>query len=80
MKLPVQAAVCWDRAVGAPIVESGAHALAVGMNLPPVSKSEEPSLPPQTMTSMPVQTAVCQNRGDGAPDEGSAVQEAAAAS
>jgi hypothetical protein len=55
--LPVQTAVCRNRASGALVIVVGVQVFVVGSYLPPVFKPL-PSNPPQTIIRSPVQTAV----------------------
>ena len=58
ISLPVHAAVCAHRAVGASFVVVAVQLSVLGLYLPPVPKRKNGSNPPQTIISLPVQTAV----------------------
>src|SRR6476646_7178908 len=67
ISLPVQTALCPNRAVGALVVLVAVQLSVLGLYLPPVFKGpiKGPS-PPQTIISLPVQTALCPSRAEGA--------------
>ena len=71
MRLPVHTAVCWERAPGALVWETGVHVSLEGLYRAPVSTgTPEPWAPPQTIISEPVQTALSlMSVFDGAPAE-----------
>jgi hypothetical protein len=62
ISLPLDTAVCLDRAVGASAVLVAVQLSVPGSYLPPVFKTLLPSYPPQTTISFPVGTAVCPPR------------------
>src|SRR5262249_14897613 len=67
ISLPVHAAMCWYRLVGAFAVLVAVQLSMLGLYLPPVfSTQSKPQLPPQTIISLPVHTAVCWYRLVGA--------------
>src|SRR6266481_869650 len=49
ISLPVHTAVCPSRARGAPVVPTTAQVFVAGSYRPPVFKSSNPSVPPQTI-------------------------------
>ena len=57
ISLPVHAAVCAHRAVGASLVVVAVQLSVLGLYLPPVPKRKNGSNPPQTIISLLVQTA-----------------------
>merc|ERR1712000_678598 len=64
--LPVQMAVCPNRASGARFGVTGCHSSVDGLYLPPVLSACSVLVPPQTIIWLPVQMAVCPNRAPGA--------------
>jgi hypothetical protein len=58
ISLPVHAAVCAHRAVGASLVVVAVQLSVLGLYRPPVSKRKNGSNPPQMIISLAVQTAV----------------------
>jgi hypothetical protein len=60
ISLPVQSAVCTNRAMGVFTVLIGIQLSLVGLYRPPVLNMQLPPqpLPPQTIISLPVHTAV----------------------
>src|SRR5438046_1897747 len=65
--LPVQTAVCPDRAAGALAVLVAVQLFVLALYLPPVLAAKPlMSYPPHTTMSLPVQTTVCDCRPDGA--------------
>ena len=58
ISLPVQIAVCNDRADGALVVLMGVQLSVLGLYLPPVFNSPLSPTPPHTIISVPVQMAV----------------------
>src|SRR5262245_24226536 len=65
MRLPVQIALCPERAAGAFAMLVGVQASVAGSYRPPELKYEPPN-PPQTIIELPAQTALCPERADGA--------------
>jgi hypothetical protein len=65
ISLPVQIAVCTDRATGALVVLVIDQVSVAGLYLPP-EPSRTPASPPHTIISLPVQTALWAYRGDAA--------------
>src|SRR5215475_9371484 len=66
ISLPVHAAVCSFRAVGALVVLVAVQLSVLGLYRPPVFERPGFKSPPQTIISLPVHTAVCWYRADGA--------------
>jgi hypothetical protein len=67
ISVPVQTAVCPDRAFGALTRLVDNQLSAVGSYLPPVfSCMPPPAYPPQIIISLPIQTALWRNRTVGA--------------
>src|ERR1051326_6754012 len=66
ISVPLQTAVWYSRATGAPAVLVAVQLSVLGLYLPPVVKRTGKSIPPQTIISLPVHTAVCPSRASGA--------------
>ena len=56
--LPVQIAVCKDRAAGVFVMVVAVQLLVLGLYLPPVLLRTPLTAPPHTIISLPIQTAV----------------------